>query len=103
MSNIQKVLVRPDHQKLGDFLCFALYSANLSIGKAYKPSILSADKEGVYRAKVDKPAKGWTAYFIEMTFEGPDDTHFKFTTGVQVAPDILPHSYQDFLKSLKNP
>ena len=27
----------PDHPKLADFLCFAVYSANLTFGKAYKP------------------------------------------------------------------
>jgi DNA-binding MarR family transcriptional regulator len=36
MSKVPK-RVRPKNQKLGDFLCFALYSANLSFGKAYKP------------------------------------------------------------------
>ncbi len=27
----------PEHLKLADFLCFAIYSANLTFGKAYKP------------------------------------------------------------------
>lgn len=27
----------PEAQKLADFLCFAVYSANLTLGKAYKP------------------------------------------------------------------
>jgi DNA-binding MarR family transcriptional regulator len=27
----------PEHLKLADFLCFAIYSANLAFGKAYKP------------------------------------------------------------------
>ena len=27
----------PSNQKLADFLCFAIYSANLAFGKAYKP------------------------------------------------------------------
>src|SRR4051812_34345932 len=30
---------RPTCQKLEDFLCFAIYSANLSFGKAYKPML----------------------------------------------------------------
>lgn len=30
---------RPTYQKLEDFLCFAIYSANLSFGKAYKPML----------------------------------------------------------------
>jgi DNA-binding MarR family transcriptional regulator len=28
---------KPQEQKLVDFLCFAVYSANLTFGKAYKP------------------------------------------------------------------
>jgi DNA-binding MarR family transcriptional regulator len=28
---------KPDLPKLGDFLCFAVYSANLAYGRAYKP------------------------------------------------------------------
>jgi DNA-binding MarR family transcriptional regulator len=28
---------KPDLPKLGDFLCFAIYSANLAYGRAYKP------------------------------------------------------------------
>src|SRR5471032_2616829 len=32
-----KVKAVADHPKLADFLCFAIYSANLAFGKAYKP------------------------------------------------------------------
>jgi PhoPQ-activated pathogenicity-related protein len=74
-----------------------------AIGKVYKPTVLTPNAEGVYQATVPKPEKGWTAFFIEFTFQGPRDTKFKFTTPVQVAPDVLPHTYQEFLKSLKNP
>lgn len=28
---------KPDNRKLTDFLCFAIYSANLAFGKAYRP------------------------------------------------------------------
>jgi len=28
---------KPEHAQLADFLCFAVYSANLTFGKAYKP------------------------------------------------------------------
>lgn len=34
----------PRTPRLGDFLCFAIYSANLAYGKAYKPIL---DKRGV--------------------------------------------------------
>ncbi len=72
-----------------------------SIGRVYKSATLTPDAEGVYRALIPKPSKGWTAYFIEFKFKGPKDTYFKFTTPVQVSPDTLPHSYEDYLKSIK--
>ena len=34
----------PDTPKLGDFLCFAIYSANLAFGRAYRPIL---DKVGL--------------------------------------------------------
>lgn len=34
----------PDTAKLGDFLCFAVYSANLAFGRAYRPVL---DKVGL--------------------------------------------------------
>jgi hypothetical protein len=45
---------------------------------------------GVYVGAVPKPAQGWTAYFVEMTFPGPGKVPYKFTSGVRVMPDVLP-------------
>jgi PhoPQ-activated pathogenicity-related protein len=73
-----------------------------SIGKAYKPTPLEPDAAGEYRARVSKPPEGWTAYFMEFSFAGPGKTTLKFTTPVQVAPDVLPHSYEEFKKTIKN-
>lgn len=67
---------------------------------AYTSSPVKADADGAYRVKVDKPANGWTAYLVEMSFPGPDGTTFKFSSAVQVTPDTLPHSYEDYLKSI---
>jgi DNA-binding MarR family transcriptional regulator len=36
-ANKAKVPVQPENLKLADFLCFAIYSANLTFGKAYQP------------------------------------------------------------------
>jgi len=57
------------------------------IGPAWTSSEIKAVTNGDYRARVPAPAKGWTAYFIEMTFEGPAGVPYKFTSGVVVAPD----------------
>jgi hypothetical protein len=41
---------------------------------------------------IGKPAKGWTAYFVELTFGKA--APLKVTTGVRVIPDIKPFKYK---------
>lgn len=60
------------------------------IGPAYRSSPVAEKEPGVYIASVVKPAQGWTAYFVELTFAGPGKYPFKFTTAVRVVPDVLP-------------
>jgi PhoPQ-activated pathogenicity-related protein len=62
-----------------------------SIGKAYSATELQDNGTGVYVAKVPRPPKGFTAYFIELTFPSGGKYPFKFTTQVWVTPDILPY------------
>jgi len=38
---------------------------------------------------VEKPEKGFTAYFVELTYEN-EPAPYKFTTQVAVIPDIEP-------------
>jgi PhoPQ-activated pathogenicity-related protein len=61
------------------------------IGPVWKESILEPKGEGTYEARIQAPAKGYTAYFIEMTYPSGSRNPFKFTTGVKVAPDTLPY------------
>jgi PhoPQ-activated pathogenicity-related protein len=65
-----------------------------TLGKKWTESALLADDNGAYIAKIAKPEKGWTAAFVELSFPGPHDTPFKFTTPVRVVPDVLPHKYE---------
>lgn len=60
------------------------------IGPQYKSSELKPVKPGEYVAKVPKPEKGYTAYFVEMTYPSGGKYPFKFTTGVVVNPDTYP-------------
>jgi PhoPQ-activated pathogenicity-related protein len=74
----------------------------MTIGKAYWPSPLAADDKGAYVGRVAKPESGWTAFFVELVFDSGDDkAPYKFTTQVQVVPDVLPHSFDEFRKTLK--
>lgn len=70
----------PDHR---DFRLVA-------IGPAYTSTTLEEQKNGVYIGKVEKPAKGWTAYFVELTYATGGKYPLKFTTGVRINPDTLP-------------
>ena len=42
-----------------------------TIGPAYRRSTLEADGDGTFRARVPEPARGWVAYFVELTFREP--------------------------------
>jgi PhoPQ-activated pathogenicity-related protein len=61
------------------------------IGAAYAESPIGSSGNGTYVARVDKPAKGWTAYFIEVTYPSGGKYPLKFTTPVRVTPDVYPH------------
>jgi PhoPQ-activated pathogenicity-related protein len=64
-----------------------------TIGKAYRPTTL-AGKNGVYTARVRKPKKGYTAFFVELTYPGPGKEPFKFSTDVRIVPGTLPFRWQ---------
>ena len=63
-----------------------------SIGTAYRSADIAAknSEESIYTATVAKPEKGWTAYFMEMTFDVGAPVPLKLTTDVRVIPDTLP-------------
>lgn len=64
-----------------------------TLGPRYESTTLSDEGGGVYVGKVAKPEKGWTAYFVELTFPSGCQAPFKFTTQVCVVPDTLPHKF----------
>ena len=61
-----------------------------AIGPAYKATSAKEAPGGVYLGAVEKPAKGWTAFFVEMTWDMPAGIPLKMTTAVRVIPDSLP-------------
>ena len=65
-----------------------------TLGPKYQSSAIEPERAGVYVGRVSTPAKGWTAFFVELSFpsssESPD---FKFTTQVRVVPDTLPYRF----------
>src|SRR5262245_34802330 len=61
------------------------------IGNAYTSTPLTPAGPNTWVAKMQPPAKGWTAFFIELTFKGAGKYPFKETTGIRVLPDTLPY------------
>ena len=72
-----------------------------TIGQAYKSTKLEYQGNGEYVARVPAPETGWTAFFAELTYDGPGETPYKFSTQVHIVPDVLPHSFDEFRKSIK--
>ena len=64
------------------------------IGRVWKSQDLEAAADGSYSGTVEKPAEGFTAYLIEMTYDHPGSPPLKFTTQVKVVPDVLPFEYK---------
>ena len=62
----------------------------MTIGPAYKSTDLEDRGDGVYIGRAAKPEKGFTAYFVELTYPSGGKYPFKFTTGVRVTPDTEP-------------
>lgn len=63
-----------------------------AIGRAYTSQELEPQEDGSYLASVDVPAKGWTAFFVELTYDVGATYPLKVTTQVSVVPDTLPHA-----------
>jgi PhoPQ-activated pathogenicity-related protein len=64
-----------------------------TIGAIWKSESLEPVDEDTYAASVSPPAKGFTASFIEFTFDSGGRYPFKFTTEVRVVPDVLPFKF----------
>ena len=62
----------------------------LTIGPAYRGEEVREERGGIYIGRVAKPEKGWTAYFVELTWPSGGKYPFKFTTAVRVIPDTEP-------------
>lgn len=71
-----------------------------SIGPAYQKSALEPQADGAYLARVAPPAKGFTAFFVELVFDSDGTYPFKFTTEVSVVPDVLPYDFDAYRAKL---
>lgn len=56
---------------------------------------LKPEADGTYIAAVPKPAEGFTAFFVELTYPSGMKFPLKFTTEVYVTPDDYPYRWED--------
>lgn len=63
-----------------------------TLGAVWKSTPVEPDASGAYRAKVEAPAKGFSAGFLEVVFDVGGPAPLTFSTGVRVMPDVLPFS-----------
>jgi len=61
-----------------------------AIGPAYASEVLTPSGPNTWIARVPAPAKGWTAFFVELTYPTGGRYPLKLTTAVRVVPDTLP-------------
>ena len=61
-----------------------------AIGPAYQSTVLAPSGPNTWVGRAAAPPKGWTAFFVELTFASGGRYPLKFTTAVRVLPDTLP-------------
>jgi PhoPQ-activated pathogenicity-related protein len=71
----------------------------LSIGKAYQGQTLSDQGAKTFVAKIDPPPAGWTAFFVELTYDIGQSFPLKLSTAVRILPDTLPFADLDPAKA----
>lgn len=64
------------------------------LGHKYTATELQAQPDGSWTGKVDTPAKGWTAYLVELTYgtEG-DPNNLVLSSPVRIVPDTVEHTF----------
>jgi PhoPQ-activated pathogenicity-related protein len=69
------------------------------IGKTWTKTVLKQQEGNTYVGMVDTPEEGYTAYFVELVYDNGGEEPFKFTTDVNVIPDVLPYRLEDYGKA----
>ena len=61
-----------------------------TLGPEWTSSKVKPGADGTYKGIVTKPEKGYTAFFVELTYPGVGQFPMKFTTLAKVIPDVYP-------------
>ncbi len=65
-----------------------------TLGPVWTSQALTPAADGTYTGKVQEPATGWKAFFVEVTFPtaGVIEPDQVYSTEVKIIPDTLPHA-----------
>ena len=66
-----------------------------TIGKAFSSTALKPGSDGSWVARIDTPTTGWTAFFVELTYDSGEVFPLIVSTSVRVLPVTLPHKGVD--------
>lgn len=66
-----------------------------TLGAEYDSSALSEVADGIYEVRLHTPEEGWSAQFVELTFDIGAPVPLKLTTPITVLPDYLPYADRD--------
>jgi PhoPQ-activated pathogenicity-related protein len=69
-----------------------------TLGKVWTSTVLTPTANGTFVGWVARPAKGYAAFFVELTYDSGGAYPFKFTTEVSVIPDVLNFRWADAAK-----
>ncbi len=69
-----------------------------TIGKAFTSQELKPEADGSYVGRIRTPEQGWTAFFVELTYDSGGAYPLKASTAVRVLPDKLPYAGVDVKK-----
>ena len=61
-----------------------------TLGKVWTSTDLAPESDGSYVGRVPKPAKGWTCFMVELSYDTGASVPLVVTTPVRVVPDTLP-------------
>jgi len=70
-----------------------------TLGKAFQSKPLNDMGGGHFVGQIETPKQGWTASFVELTFDVGAPVPLKVTTAVRISPDTLPHEDIDPTKA----
>jgi PhoPQ-activated pathogenicity-related protein len=75
----------------------------MTIGPAFESTELTPNAQGEYVAPKAPDMPGWTASFVELTYDVGGPYPLKVTTAVQITPDTLPYKDVDLTTVLYEP